>query len=145
MVRARARGHVDFVGVHAEAWPRWRDAHPDEVTKKILTTHGYYYGWGVSGRLELEVATPRVSAGGVVEYARYGSDEGLDRFQEDLTIDVEANDTILEWEAWLRVLPTRGRVFVEGRVTHQDRDGNVGEFESSQALRRYFVELGVAL
>lgn len=147
VVRARARAHVDFAGLHAGAHPRWEADHPDEVEKTILDRHGYYYAWGASGRVELEarLAGPRLDLGGVVQYGRYASQEGLDRNQESLTFDVEAEDTILEWESWLRWRPTRGPLYVEGRVSHQDRDGSVGDASSSQALRRYVVELGAAL
>ncbi len=144
-VRARVRGHVDFAGLHAAAYPRWNAAHPDEIEKTILVKHGYYYGWGASGRVELEVTRPGVSAGAVLQYGRYGSQEGLDRSQETVTFDVEAADRILEAEAWLRLAPRGGRGFVEARVSHQDRDGAVGELTSSQTLRRYLLEVGVAL
>ena len=99
---------------------------------RTLLAEDFFYIDGEANRIE----TPERFVSSV---------QGLVRDAPDLTIDVECNDTILELEAWLRVQPTRGRFYVEGRVSHQRRDGNVGEVESSQTLRRYFLEVGVAL
>jgi len=144
-VRVRARLRPDFVGVHATAYRRWKAEHPDAVEKTILSKHGYYYGWGASGRLELEARLPRLTFGGSIEYGRYGSQEGLDKNQEELLDDVPASDRVLDWNAFLRVAPLGGRWYLEGRIRGEDRDGSLGELSSTQSMRQLGFVVGAAL
>jgi hypothetical protein len=143
-LRVSARAHLDLVGVHAASYPAWEEAHPGAVEKTVLRRHGYYYGWGGSGRLAVELQAPYVGAGGALFYGRYASIEGLDRSQEEVTFDVEASDTVLDYEAWLRVSPW-SRLYLQARLTHQSRDGRVGGVDSERDRRRYLVELGATL
>ena len=144
-LRARARFNVDFAGVHAAAYPAYKAAHPDGIDKTILGREGYYYAWGASTRLDLEVHTRRVTAGFAFRYGRYDSQEGLDRTQEEVTDDVDAHDTTLDAEAWLRIAPTAGRLYFEARASQLDREGSVGDQSSDQRLRRLSLALGVSL
>jgi hypothetical protein len=144
-LRARVRLNVDFAGVHAAAYPAYKAAHPDEIDKTILRKQGYYFAWGASTRLDLEVHTRRVAAGIAFRYGRYDSQEGLDRTQEEVTDDVDARDTAVDAEAWLRISPTAGRLYLEARGSQLDRDGNVGDQTSDQRLRRLTLSVGAAL
>jgi hypothetical protein len=144
-LRARLRASPDFAGLHPASYHAWEALHPDAIEKTILSKHGYYYGWGATGRLELEATLPRVELGGVISVSRYASQEGLDRAQEDVDLDVEAGDTVIFTEGWLRVMPLGGRLYLEGRITREDRDGHVGEVESSRSLTRIGFALGAAL
>ncbi len=144
-LRARARFNFDFAGVHAAAYPAYKAAHPDGIDKTILRKGGYYYGWGASTRLDLEVHTRRVTAGIAFRYGRYDSQEGLDRNQEEVTDDVDAHDTTVDAEAWLRIAPTAGRLYFEARGSQLDREGSVGDQASDQSLRRFSLSLGVSL
>ena len=144
-LRARARFNADFAGVHAASYPAYRAAHASEVDKTILRKAGYYYAWGGSTRLDLEVHTRHVAAGIAFRYGRYDSQEGLDRNQEDVTDDVDAHDSTRDAEAWLRIAPMAGRLYLEGRASDLEREGRVGDQASNQSLRRISFALGMSL
>jgi len=144
-VRARARFNADFAGIHAAAYSAYKAAHPDGIDKTILIREGYYYGWGASTRLDLELHTRYVTAGIAFRYGRYDSQEGLDRNQEEVTDDVDLHDTTLDAEAWLRIAPMAGRLFFEARASDLERDGTVGDQRSSQSLRRFSLSIGASL
>lgn len=143
--RMRLRVNPDFAGMHPAAYHPWETLHPDEEEKTVLEKHGYYYGWGATVRVEVESSLPRVSWGAVISYSRIGSQEGLDRAQEDVDFDVAAGDEILLGEGWLRVKPLGERLYLEGRYTRENRDGYVGEVESSRSLTRIGFAVGAAL
>jgi hypothetical protein len=144
-VRARLRANPDFSGAHPGSYHAWEDLYPDAIEKTVLEKHGYYYGWGATGRLEVEATLPRVSLGGTISYTWIDSQEGLDRAQEDVDLDVELGDTVLLSEAWLRIAPLGGRLYLEGRYTREDRDGSVGEVDSTRSLTRLGFSIGAAL
>ncbi|MBI2897128.1 MAG: DUF3943 domain-containing protein [Deltaproteobacteria bacterium] len=131
----------DFAGVEAAAFPLWKERHPDAVEKTILRREGYYYAWGFSGRLSLELVLPLVAVGGGYFGGSYDSIEGLDRSQEEVTVDVEAADRIQDLQAWLRVGPMLSVFFVEGRWARELRASRVAENRADQALERYSVEV----
>jgi len=144
-LRARARFNADFAGVNAAAYPTWKATHVNDVDKTVLRKQGYYYGWGASTRLDVEVHTRHVAAGIAFRYGRYDSHEGLDRNQEDVTNDVDAHDTTRDAEAWLRISPMAGRLYLEARASDLEREGRVGDQASSQGLRRISFALGMSL
>ncbi|MGH7858035.1 MAG: hypothetical protein ACREQY_11970, partial [Candidatus Binatia bacterium] len=71
--------------------------------------------------------------------------ENLDRTQEVVDVDVDLDDRVLELEAWLRVAPLGGSLFLEGRVTHEDRDARIGNLRSEQVLTRWTLAVGASL
>lgn len=144
-LRARARFNADFAAVHAAAYPAYKAAHPDGVDKTVLRKGGYYYAWGASTRLDLELHTRHVAAGIAFRYGRYDSAEGYDRNQEAVTDDVDAHDKTRDAEAWLRLSPTAGRLYFEARASEIEREGRVGDQVSDQSLRRISLSLGAAL
>ncbi|MBA2544872.1 MAG: DUF3943 domain-containing protein [Deltaproteobacteria bacterium] len=144
-LRARVRFNADFAGVHAAAYPAYQAAHASEVDKTILRKQGYYFAWGASTRLDLEVHTRHVAAGIAFRYGRYDSQEGLDRNQEEVTDDVDAHDSTRDAEAWLRIAPMAGRLYLEARASDLEREGRVGDQVSNQNLRRISFALGMSL
>lgn len=144
-LRARARLNADFAGVHATAYPAYRATLSEtDVDKTILRKQGYYYAWGASTRLDLEVHSRYVAGGLAFRYGRYDSAEGYDRNQEAVTDDVDAHDSTRFAEAWLRVTPL-GRMYLEARASDLEREGSVGDHSSDQRLRRLSFALGVSL
>lgn len=135
------RLHADFAGVEAAAYPLWKADHPDAVEKTILRREGYTYGWGLSGRLAVELVTPGMAVGGAYFGGRWDSQEGLDRSQERVTHDVDATDRLDDLEAWIRVGPAFSVLFLEARWSHQDRGSRVGASRVDQRLDRYILEL----
>jgi hypothetical protein len=140
-LRGRVRLGPDFAGLHAAAYPRWRAAHPDGVEKTILRRHGYYYGWGGSLRADVEWATRPLTVGVAAVLAAYASVDGLDRSQENVTVDVDAADRLLTVDLWARVRLT-GPLHLEARVTREERRGRVGDVPSDRHLDRWRLALG---
>ncbi|WP_428269469.1 DUF3943 domain-containing protein [Haliangium sp.] len=141
----RARLHGDFAGVHASPYAQWEATYPDEIGKSILRKQGYYYGWGWSGRLRASLRLPYLTLGGALFHGRYASQEGLDRSQENLTIDVEASDTVRDYELWLRLQLFSTPLHVQLGAYSQRRKSHLGEFRSRSRLDRYFLSLGMLL
>lgn len=142
-LRLSARLSPTFGGIHSAPYPAWADAHPDQTAKSILRKQGYYYGWGWWGRLETSLTLGALELGGSVAWATLGSHEGLDRTQAAVTADVQANDRLLEWEAWARlsVLPFGG--FVRITTSRRMRAGEVEGLTSERSLSQIRGAAGV--
>jgi len=121
----RLRGHVDFAGINALTYDAWRADNPDAIDKTILRRQGYYYAWGLFGRAALELETTFGELGALVRVGDYRSQQGLDRNQEAVTLDVRAKDSLTAYEGWMRVGLGRWW-FLEGRASLDQRDGSVG-------------------
>lgn len=135
------RLYADFAGVESAAYPLWKAAHPDAVEKTILRREGYYFGWGLSGRLAIELVLPRWAFGGAFFGGWYDSQEGLDRSQELVTNDVNATDRLDDFEAWIRAGPVFSVLALEARWSHQTRESGVGGYRARQSLDRYTLDL----
>lgn len=142
-VRARVRANYDFVGVHARAYDAWREQQPSDILEKtILRRHGYYYGWGPSTRVDLELATQNVSVGGSFALARYASQEGYDRTQEMVTVDVPVDDRMIDTAAWLRIGSPHRRAYVEARLERHDVTSHVGDVGKDTTLSKFLISFG---
>ncbi len=95
------RLHGDFAGLHAAAYSGWANEviGPEDRDKTILRKHNYYYAWGVSSRFGGRLSIGPLDLGASAAIGVYDSIEGLDRQQENLTIDPDATDRVLELEA----------------------------------------------
>lgn len=104
-LRLSLRGQFDFAGVGSPSYPSWREANRGVRTKNVLTKQKYYIGWGYSARLsgELALGPARLSWRSFVGH--YDSQEGLDRAQDQVQVDVDCQDTLSEWALGLAVEP----------------------------------------
>jgi hypothetical protein len=145
-LRARFSGRLQggFGASHAALLGAWREAHPDAQPKTILSNHGYYFGWGFSGLLELELSLRGLALGGSLAYLRIDSQEGLDRRQDLVTDDVDANDELLEVAGWLRASFSPG-LFVELAARGQLRASTLGDVRGNRGLTRYQIAVGLEL
>ena len=84
-LRMGANAYGDFAFAQPQA------VRPDELAsafvgaKSTLQRFDYYYGWGVTGALALELTRGRFRAGAQAEWNHVGSIQGLDRHQEAYT------------------------------------------------------------
>ncbi len=142
-LHAAARLHGELAGVHAAPFAAWQEAHPDERTKTTLEREGYYYGWGLSESLRLRLELPYFALEGALAHARYASHDGLDRHQEEITLDVEASDRVLDAEIAARFrLARRLGVYAEVGLGRRTRTSRVGELEVERRLDRGFLRVG---
>jgi hypothetical protein len=139
---ASLRAHLDLAGLHAAAYPAWREAHPTLDGKQILEKQGYYYGWGGSLRAALELGLGPLDVAAVAAFGRYASIEGLDRNQESIEDDVAAADDVLDLEVEVGVRPGVGPLRVELRAGRSRRTSEVGDVEARQGLDRATLSVG---
>jgi hypothetical protein len=142
---ARGRLHGAFGGSHSAAWPDWEADNHDQTAKSILRKQGYYYGWGVWSRLELAMRLSALSTGAALSFSRLDSHEGLDRTQDAVTADVEASDTRLELDAWVRLSPASLPVHLEATFRQQLRTSWVETHVARPHLGTWGLSLGVTL
>jgi hypothetical protein len=142
-LRLGVRLHGDFVGVNAMNNGDWNAAHADEQGKTILRKEGYYYGWGGSALAHLELSRGPLALGGSLWLAHYVSQEGEDRIQEQVTLDVASDDDVRDLGAWLRVSRLPGDAYALLRYSRQDRDGRLGEFSATESLESVVMQVGI--
>ncbi len=142
---ARARLHPDFAGINALSNSDWEAAHPGEQGKSILRKQGYYYGYGGSAALSATLRYRSLQLGGRLWAASYSSDEGLDRIQEQLTVDQESSDQFHYQDFWLRVEDLPYKLYLGAKYTRQKRRAQLEEFDASTKLTSLTLHLGLAL
>jgi hypothetical protein len=101
--RFGGEAYVDFASIESLAYPEFAARFGGEGTKSVLRRQGYAYSLGSWGRFRANVAYGVASVGGSVGYGRYGTIEGADRFQEQLTRDVHGSESVLETEGRLAI------------------------------------------
>jgi hypothetical protein len=96
-LRLSGRAQFDFAGVGSPAYPEWREDNPRVRTKNVLSKQSYYIGWGYSTRLAgaLSLGPAELSWRSMVGW--YDSQEGLDRAQDEVQVDLDGKDLITEW------------------------------------------------
>ncbi len=142
---ARGRLNADFAGVHAATFQQWaRRRRPDEVAKSILVKQGYYYGWGLSARLEAELVGRWIEAGARWMLGRWWSHEGLDRNQAAVTADLALSDRRVDLEGWLRLRPGRHGLFFEIALARTWRRAALETLPTERdALNSYHLSVGI--
>jgi len=139
--RASLRLHADFAGINALSYPAWKQAHPDAVEKTILRKHGYYYAYGGSGRASLELSGRHFQLGASYFYGSYDSKENYDRSQEDVDTDVEADDRVIDYGAWLRIGPLLHNWYFGAMWSRRHREGQLGGVPAEAELDRLTLQL----
>jgi hypothetical protein len=127
----------DFVGVGAYGYDTWQALHPGELGKHILRNQGYYYGFGGSGSMNAEARLGPLLLRGDVFLGRYRSTEGLNRWQERITVDVPAGTDFLSYRASAHVRPGSLPLSVGASLELRRWNTFIGEVtESREALIR---------
>jgi hypothetical protein len=123
----RARAHPDFGGVSGMTYDEWTGMHPKERGKYVLRNMGYYYAWGGSGSLGLDVEAGPFRVQGDLYYGRYRSEEGLGRWQERVTLDAPAGTQLVAARASLEVRPPGSPIAVGAESSARYWESWVGE------------------
>jgi hypothetical protein len=88
-------GYLDFGLINAFALNPYSEAVNIRGVKTTLLYYGYYYGVGTTLGSDLTYRYRAIQFGGRLRYSTYGSIEGLDRFQDDVTDDFHLTDARL--------------------------------------------------
>jgi hypothetical protein len=145
-VRGRVNG--DFTGIHAGPWESWNAQNPGARAKTILMREGYWYGWGGSFRLEAELSSPHTALGTRILHGRYRSQQGLDRSQHQVEIDVVGSEAVLDTDVYFRAGPfgpgpdgTGG--YAELAFERRGRAGRIEDVREVRGMSRAVVRLGL--
>jgi hypothetical protein len=127
------------------AFERYAARSGTEGLKSALAKHGYYYAYGLTlgGQLALRFHT--LSGGFEARWQRFGSIEGLDRFQERLTRDLHQTDGRVRSGLWLSLRPLGGVADIGVTVERTDRFGTLDDLRVSTTERRATLTLGFVL
>jgi hypothetical protein len=145
-IRGRVNG--DFTGIHSGPWQTWNAANPDARAKTILMREGYWYGWGGSFRLEVELSSPHTALGGRVLHGRYRSQEGLDRSQHAVEVDAVGTEAVLDTDVYVRIGPLgpgpEGTgIYAELALERRAREGRIEDVHERRSMSRGVVRLGL--
>lgn len=127
LFHSRLEASFDFGAIKPAAFASWRGDNPDGTIKSVLSTYGYDFDWGVSGRLSLSLIYASFEAGLRFSYGRYRSIQGADRYEETITRGTVSNDELLAYRAWLGCeplpWPLELRLALEARVHNGQLQG----------------------
>jgi hypothetical protein len=84
--------YLDFGLINAFALNPYSEEEDIRGVKTTLLYYGYYYGIGTTLVSDLTYRYRALQFGGRLRYSTYGSIEGLDRFQNDITDDFHLKD-----------------------------------------------------
>lgn len=94
--RFGAEAYLDFASLRSLAYPEFVARYGAEGLKSVLERRGYQYSFGTWTRFRASVAYGPLLVAGSVGFGSYGTIEGYDRFQEDVTQDIGGTETVLE-------------------------------------------------
>jgi hypothetical protein len=155
MDASHRRGPLEGL-LHLEAVPQlalvtsmaadaYRGRSGSEGLKSPLAEHGYYYAYGASLGAQLALRFHDLEAGADFRWQRFGSIEGLDRFQEQLTRDFHQVDGRSRSLVWVSVRPLGGITNLGLSLEHTNRFGTLSDVRVSQAERRASLTLSFGL
>jgi hypothetical protein len=117
-VRVVADAYLDFALMNSFAFNAYSAVHPIEGMKTTMSYFGYHYALGASASARVDLDWGALGLRGLVSAGAWDSWEGLDRFEDELTNDVNAVDTrvrCLIRAGWmLPSMPVRASIGLEG-------------------------------
>jgi hypothetical protein len=143
--RLFARMTPDFSATNALGYSSWLEDNADEHGKSILAKQGYYYGWGWSGRLGVEFRSGPLTLGTSAIYGEVDSLDGLDRVQEQLSVDERAfdsRDNLSGYARWRLVRQRWGAPYVELRAERERRRSQLEQRFSRATASEWSLRLG---
>ena len=141
--RVDLQATVDFGMVNSLAFNRYSAAHDIEGVKTTLHNWGYYYAFGATLAGKLEVQAGPVLGAARFEHRRFGSVQGLDRYQADMTDDSRLHDSRLALGLDLTVLVPRTPAFAVFGVEGIERRGRFHDVDERSRETRVTWQLGV--
>jgi len=140
-VRVVADAYFDFAMMNAAAMNAYSAVHPIIGLKTTLSYYGYYYGYGVSSSARVDVDWGRLWLRGLLNAHAWGSWQGRDRFQSDVTNNAAEADTRTRFllKAGWRLGAAPLRVFAGLEGIH--RWGKIAEIRAASQETRTFAGL----
>jgi len=128
---------LDFGLINSYALNKYSVGRDLAGVKTTLLYYGYYYGLGTTLSSGLTYNIHSLEFNGLVRYQAYGSMDGLDRFQEEVTDDFHLTDTRLTYliGAALRIPGTPVELY--GSYEGIDRRGVIKDIRHGSLENRY--------
>lgn len=137
------RLYGDFAPIRSLAWPRVRAADPSAVYKSSLERQ-YQYNLGFSNRSYAELRVHALLVSGEYMLGRYQSIEGLDRFQEQITRDLQGTEALDERRLVVALEPPSAPIRAYAGIERSSHVSHLGGFAGSRLERRFIAGIGVA-
>jgi len=133
----------DFSMINSLAYNEYSADHDVWGVKTTLHNWGYYYslGYSLGCRLSLRHGGLRAEAG--IHYQRFGSVQGLDRYQDKIIDDSPLSDSRLVASAAFSAVLPGTPLFVSLNLEGIDRWGRFHEVGVSSRETRFFYQIGV--
>lgn len=143
VLRGRLSLYPTFTAIDSVAAPAWFEENPGVVVRSVLRRRGYYYGFGLSSRLEVDATWGWLRLGGTARFAHVESVEGLDREQDRIELDEALQDDLIELRAY-GVLTVPGWLVSLGLdYTHTERWGRMGGVDGARDWERLELTVGI--
>ncbi len=139
--RLDASAHADFASLRSLAYEIYPEPRDPTRIKGVLERQGYTYDAGWSARVRATGALGPLSLEGSAAYGRYGSIEGYDRRQGQITEEVHGTEEVLETSAALRA--RIGVVELSVFATERRRGSTLGPYEVSRWDRSLGASAGL--
>jgi hypothetical protein len=142
--RFDAGAALNFSMVNSLPFNLYSATHDTWGVKTTLQNWGYYYALGttLTARAEAEIGAWRAAAG--VDYRRFSSIQGLDRYQDHVTDDGRLTDSRLVSSASLTARFPQTPVFAAITVDRIDRRGSFHQTIVSAHEARFTYQIGVS-
>ncbi|MEY4549061.1 MAG: hypothetical protein RL685_5256 [Pseudomonadota bacterium] len=138
-----SRLYGDFAPIRSLAWPRVKAAAPGATYKSSLEGE-YQYNLGGSLRSYAELRFHALLLSVEHMLGRYASIEGLDRFQEQITRDLEGSEHLDERKLTLAIEPPGALVRAYAGVERSSHVSELGGVRSGRLERRFVTGVGLA-
>jgi hypothetical protein len=145
-LEVEAEAYGDFALVRSYAIDAHRALYPDEPVRSTILRDNYHHALGATGRLAVRAHYRRLYLGATYHHDFLRSIQGLDRLQEDLTVDPSLRDHRGEGRAWLTYEhPLRPGLALAGEVSLEVRyrRGTIRTTTRSDTETRQFATLGL--
>ncbi len=137
-------GYLDFGLVNSFALNPYSEDEDISGVKTTLLYYGYYYGFGTTLGSSVKYRYRALSAGVGLRYSIYGSIEGLDRFQYEVTDDFHLKDQrfVFSLDAGLRVPSLPIEVWASYEAVN--RHGSIKDLARRDIEDRFSICVGYA-
>ncbi len=141
--RIRLTVQPSFDSIDSVAAPVWFERNPETVVRSVLRRRGYYYGFGLGSRLQLELDIDWLRIETEARFYHVESIEGLDREQEEVEVDPPIEDDMVRYRG-TAVVTLPGRLLSLGLTyIHTRRWGKMERDTAERSFDRIEATLGV--
>ena len=130
--------YLDFALVNAFALNKYSEGRDISGIKTNLMYYGYYYGLGTTLSSDLKIRFSNLEFRGLLKYHAWGSLDGRDRFQEDLTDDFHLKDSRLQYKLDLGYWIPGTSMELFSSFEGINRRGNIKDIDHRELEKRFF-------